>query len=265
LAVPEFKRQNNRKADYDFGVSTNKTIINHNHHKNLRSKNLIQSLSNSRNHLYFRRIILLINYEVIHLKVFFAIDPDDSTFDAMNIKNIVTLRLLSQQLAGTKFNTAKEIVSWMGAMQAQDFSMAKWAVGTRLPGSTDKIIQRAIDAGEIIRTHALRPTWHFVSPDDIYWILELSSPQIKSQMKSISKTLELTDSVFTKSNNLLERALAGNKHRTREELMIILRKAKINTDSFRSAHLMMQAELDGIVCSGITKDKKQTYTLLRNA
>jgi len=180
----------------------------------------------------------------------------------MNLRNIATIRLESQQIAGTTFKTPKEIVRWMGAMQAQDFYMAKWAVGIRLPTSTDRIVQQAIDSHEILRTHLLRPTWHFVSADDIYWMLELSAPQVKALMKSGNKSLELTNSVFKKSNSIIERALEGNKHLTREELMTILQQAKINTDSIRSAYLMMQAELDKIVCSGITKDKKQTYTLL---
>lgn len=180
----------------------------------------------------------------------------------MNNRDIAAARLVNQQIESTKFKTSNEMVGWMGAMQAQDFYMAKWALGLRLPGSTDKTIQQSIDRNEIIRTHVLRPTWHFVSPEDICWMLELSSPQIKSSMKSNNKILGLTDSIFAKSNGLIERALSGNKHLTREELMAVLKKAKINTDSYRSAHLMMHAELDKIVCSGIINNKKQTYTLL---
>ncbi len=180
----------------------------------------------------------------------------------MKTISIATSRLHNQQLEKTKFKTPNEVVSWMGAMQAQDFYMAKWAIGIRLPNSTEKIIETAIDQGEIIRTHLLRPTWHFVSRDDIYWMLELSSPQIKSLMKSNNKMLELTDSVFTKSNKIIEKSLAGNKHLTREELVAELTRAKIPTNITRSSNLLMRAELDKIICSGRTKNKKQTYTLL---
>ena len=89
----------------------------------------------------------------------------------MNFKNISGLRLVTQQIAATNFKTPKEIVSWMGAMQAQDYNMAKWAIGVRLQNTTDSIIEDAFNKGEILRTHVLRPTWHFVSADDIYWML----------------------------------------------------------------------------------------------
>lgn len=180
----------------------------------------------------------------------------------MNLQNIANLRMINQQIAGSKFLSAKELVSWMGAMQAQDFAMAKWAIGLRLPGSTEKDIETAIDNGEIIRTHLLRPTWHLVSSDDIYWMLRLTAPHIKSSMKSRDKQLGLDEKVYSKSNAILIDALQNNNHLTREELVVRLNEANIETSDNRAAHIMMQAELEGIICSGITKKKKQTYALL---
>src|SRR5436190_710808 len=116
----------------------------------------------------------------------------------MNLRDVANIRLSSQQITGTKFKTPVEIVSWMGAMQAQDYAMSKWAVGVRLPGSTDQLVENAINKGEIIRTHVLRPTWHLVSSADIYWMLELTAPQIKTAMKSRDKQLELSERVYTK-------------------------------------------------------------------
>jgi len=130
----------------------------------------------------------------------------------MNLADIAQFRLGSQQIAETKFKTAKDIVDWMGAMQAQDYAMVKWAIGVRLPNATDRAIETAIDNGEIIRTHLLRPTWHFVSADDIYWMLELTAPQIKASLKSRHKELELSEAIFVKSNALMEKALRGGKH-----------------------------------------------------
>ena len=180
----------------------------------------------------------------------------------MNLTDIAKMRLMSQQIAETKFKTAKDIVNWMGAMQAQDYIMAKWAVGVRLPNSTDQVIESAINNGEIIRTHLLRPTWHFVSADDIYWMLELTAPQIKASLKSRHKELGLSETIFAKSNTIIEKALRGGKHLIREELVNELRKAKIATNDNRASHLMLRAELDRIVCSGATKGGKQTYALL---
>lgn len=180
----------------------------------------------------------------------------------MTLNNIPHIRLLSQQLAKTTYKTAKEVVGWMGAMQAQDSAMAKWAIGIRLPNSTQKNIDEAINKGEIIRTHLLRPTWHFVSADDIYWILQLTAPQIKTIAKSRHATLGLTVDVLKKANTIITKALSGGKHLTRETLMSILNKAKITTDVYRSSHIMLCAELDGIVCSGAIQDNKSTYALL---
>lgn len=140
--------------------------------------------------------------------------------------------------------------------------MAKWALGVRLPGSTTDIIQAAIDRGEILRTHLLRPTWHFVSADDIYWMLELSAPRIKAFAKGRYRELELTAPILLKSYSILEKALSGGKHLIREELVSEFKKAKILTNDNRAAHLLMNAELEGLICSGAAKGKKQTYALL---
>lgn len=180
----------------------------------------------------------------------------------MNLTDISHLRLINQQIIASKFKTAKEIVGCMGAMQAQDFSMAKWAIGVRLLKSTDKLIESAIDKGEIIRTHLMRPTWHFVSSDDIYWMLELTAPQIKASLKSRDKELEINKFIYEKSNFIIENALHGGKHLFREELVSGLEQANIATDNNRASHLLLRAELDGIICSGTTKNNKITYALL---
>ena len=180
----------------------------------------------------------------------------------MNLTDITKIRLLSQQIAQTKFQTPKGIVSWMGAMQAQDYAMAKWGVGVRLPNSTDQAVGTALNNGEIIRTHLLRPTWHFVSADDIYWMLDLTSPKIRSSLKSRWKELELNETVFRKCNTLIEKTLGEEKHLNRNELVSEFKKNKIEIKDNRASHLLLRAELDGLICSGTTKDGKQTYALL---
>jgi len=157
----------------------------------------------------------------------------------------------------------------MGAMQAQDYPMAKWAVGIRRHGTTDKMVEAAFDKGEILRTHLLRPTWHFVSADDIYWMLELTAPQIIASMKFREKWLGLTKSIIAKSNRVIENALIPDRHLTRAELIAELNNANIRIDGYRSGHLLMRAELDGLICSGKvlnestdSPNRRQTYALL---
>jgi hypothetical protein len=180
----------------------------------------------------------------------------------MNLADIARIRLYTQQIAASRFTTPKEVVGWMGAMQAQDYAMSKWALGVRLPGSTERGIRGAIDRGEILRTHLMRPTWHLVSADDIYWLLALTAPQIKAGSQSRHNQQELTPETFRKSNVVIEKALVGGKHLTREELVAGFEMAKIPLGDNRAAHLLYWAELEGVVCSGPEKNGKPTYALL---
>ena len=180
----------------------------------------------------------------------------------MNVLDIINNRLVNQQLATTRFNTAKELVGWMGAMQAQDYNQAKWAIGVRLPHLTGEQIESAFNKGEILRTHLMRPTWHFVSANDIYWMLDLTAPQIKAALNSRHRELELTETTVRKSQEAMGKALSTNNSMTRDELLHELRKADIPTDLQQASHFMLRAEIDGVICSGVTKGKKQTYALL---
>ena len=180
----------------------------------------------------------------------------------MNLDEIALLRLENQQIAAPVLKTVNEVVRWLGAVQAQDYNMSEWAVGVRLPGSTANTIKSAINSGEIIRTHVLRPTWHLVSSGDIYWMLELSAPQIKGLSRSRDRELGLSETAFYRSNSIIEKALRDNQHLTREELVKLLAAAGFSNDNNRVAHLLMRAEIEGIIASGSIKNGKQTYALL---
>jgi hypothetical protein len=182
----------------------------------------------------------------------------------MTIKpdNITTLRSFNQQITFSKFRTAKEIAGWLGAIQAQDYNMAKWALGLRLQHSTEITINNEIDFGNIIRTHLLRPTWHIVSSRDIYWIQQLTAPRIRSSVKYRDRQLGLTDSIFKKCNKIIEKSLRDRNHKTREELIQELINARIRVDDNRASHIFLRAEIDGIICSGKQKNGKPTYAIL---
>ncbi len=180
----------------------------------------------------------------------------------MDQPEIALHRLSSQKLACTDLSTAPAVVSWMGAMQAQDYPMAKWAIGLRLPASTDQSIETALTNGDILRTHLLRPTWHFVTPADIGWLIDLTASQIKAGQRSRDHDLELTEETYAKSNRIIERALSGGDHLPRESLIALLNQAGIATDQNRASHLFMRAELEKLICSGVTRGNKTTYALL---
>jgi Winged helix DNA-binding domain len=175
---------------------------------------------------------------------------------------IIRLRLHHQQVSSPGFKQPAELVRWMGAMQAQEYAMAKWAVGLRLPDSSDDAIEAAFNAGEILRTHVLRPTWHFVHPADIRWLLRLSAPRVNAVNAYMYRQCELDQSVFRRSHAVLAKALAGNTHLTRNELSTFLARRRIRGDGVRLSCLMMRAELDGIICSGPRKGRQFTYALL---
>lgn len=180
----------------------------------------------------------------------------------MKSTDISNLRLISQQVAIQEFKTAKNLVSWMCAVQAQDFNMAKWAIGLRLSDATEKMVESAIDNGEVIRTHLLRPTWHIVASDDIYWLLELTASKIKASMKGRDRELGITEMTYGKSNAVIENMLSGGNHLSREEIVTELIRYGVPADNNRAAHLLVRAELEGIICSGKMKANKVTYALL---
>lgn len=172
-------------------------------------------------------------------------------------------RLANQQLGATHLRTPHEVVAWFGAMQAQEFAMAKWAVSLRLPGTaTDATIHDAFNRGAILRTHVLRPTWHFVAPADIRWMIALTAPRVQAFNAYMNRQLGLDRTIFKRSNAAIVKALTGGQHLTRAALEPALRRAKVPTDGTRLAHLLMQAELDALVCSGPRVGQQFTYALL---
>ncbi|SFD78447.1 Winged helix DNA-binding domain-containing protein [Chitinophaga sp. CF118] len=180
----------------------------------------------------------------------------------MTSRTIAHHRLINQQITGADFSEPDELIRWMGCIQAQDFAAAKWAIGNRINGITEAEIDRQFNDGIILRTHILRPTWHFVSPEDIGWILKLSAPKIKVFNKTLHRKLGIDENTLTRSKHIIAKALMDGKQLTREQLIVLLKKGKINTDDIRSNFLMMDAELDGMICSGARHGKQFTYALL---
>ncbi|MDH6306590.1 hypothetical protein M2459_003315 [Parabacteroides sp. PF5-5] len=180
----------------------------------------------------------------------------------MNDATIRRVRLYNQLLTTCSLKEPQEVVSWMGAMQAQAYSMAKWAIGLRLPETTDRLVEQAINEGKIIRTHIMRPTWHFVSADDIYWMLELTAPRIKSIIKNYHKHFNDDDLYLERTTPLMLKVLEKEPHLTKQEIADRMNATGLDIDLHRLGNVMTWAELDAVVCNGIVKGSKQTYCLL---
>ncbi|KAF2507436.1 winged helix DNA-binding domain-containing protein [Flavobacterium foetidum] len=178
----------------------------------------------------------------------------------MTHQEIAHRRLVSQKLYKTSQCPPEEIVKHFGAMQAQDYAMSKWAVGSRCEAS-EREIEEAINSAKIIRTHILRPTWHLVAAEDIYWMLDLSGPQVKRLFASLATQHGYDDKKLDQINSAIEKLLSGNQHLTREEIMQELNIQKSAGD-LSPVIVMMNAELEGLVCNGKMKGKQITYALL---
>ena len=175
---------------------------------------------------------------------------------------ITTTRLASQQLSGTSLKTAVDMVRWFGAVQAQEYAQTKWGIGLRMPHLSDAAIESEITEGTILRTHLLRPTWHFVTAADISWMVALTAPRVEAVNAFMYRKLELDKAVFNKCNKIIQKILSGNKHLTRDEINSVLKKNKIEASGLRLVYIMMHAELQGIVCSGKRRGNQFTYALL---
>ena len=187
----------------------------------------------------------------------FRVKESDSTLA------ISDQRLQNQRLTRPGPRNPEKLVAWMGAVQAQEYGPAKWGLALRSsPGATDSAIERAIDQGRILRTHLLRPTWHFVAAADIRWMLELTGPHVHRTMSSYDRQLGLDADLMTRATSVIERALDDHRYLTRRELGAHLMRAGLPGTSRELAHIAMYAELEGVICSGPRRGKQFTYALL---
>jgi DNA glycosylase AlkZ-like len=179
------------------------------------------------------------------------------------IDHIAERRLRNQRIVGTAHRRPEDVVSWLGAVQAQEYPAARWGLALRMKGrTTDAEIARAIDEGRILRTHVMRPTWHFVTPQDIRWMLELTGPRVRQRMAHYGRQAGLDASTVTRALGIFERALGGGHHLTRGELGQHLARAGVPMKGVPLALVTMYAELDGLICSGAYRGKQLTYALL---
>ena len=154
------------------------------------------------------------------------------------------------------------MVNWLVAVQAQEYASAKWALGLRLDNAVDADIENAFTNGSILRTHLLRPTWHFVLPSDIRWLLALTGPRVNKLNAFMYRREGLDEAILKKSQDVIANALQGGHQFTRDELGVSLKKLasglkKGSTWYISSCH----AELNGVICSGARRGKQFTYAL----
>jgi hypothetical protein len=176
---------------------------------------------------------------------------------------IATRRLRNQYITRTGHRQPADVVAWLGAVQSQEYEAAKWALGLRMrEGTLGTEIDAAFDRGSLLRTHVMRPTWHFVTPADIRWLLELTAQRVHRTMAPYNRKLELDPRTLVRGTRVIERSLGDRQYLTRAELAERLQRANLAMTGQRLAHLALYAELEGVICSGPRRGKKFTYALL---
>lgn len=147
-------------------------------------------------------------------------------------------------------------------MQSQEYLSAKWALALRAPGLTGDAIDEALAPGDILRTHILRPTWHFVTPDDIRWLLALTGPRIDALARPQYRQLDLNDESLSRMHDVIVDSLSEGAHLTRAEIGEHLARAGIEAASRKLGYIAYSAEVAGHICSGPMVGKQHTYALL---
>ena len=180
---------------------------------------------------------------------------------AMSNFSITRLRLQNQHLLNPEFTSPADIVRYMGAVQSQDYAGAKWALGLRLKNAADALIDKALADGNIIRTHVLRPTWHFVHPEDVRWMLQLTAKRIQATAASYHRQLQLDAQILAKCEKLIVKALKGRQQLARDEIAAFFNQHSVATNEQRFVHIMEHLELEQLVCSGGREGKQFTYAL----
>ena len=171
-------------------------------------------------------------------------------------------RLHNHHLSGRPLPDPAAVVRHLGASQAQEYTMAKWSLGQRSEGADDAAVQAALDAGRILRTHVLRPTWHFVAPEDLRWMLALTGPRVRQLSRYYERASGIDDDLVDRATAVIGEALQGGNHLIRPQVQDALAQRGIEANGVRLAYLIMAAELAAVAVSGVLRGKQRTYALL---
>ena len=171
-------------------------------------------------------------------------------------------RLRAQRLAGTAFATPADVVSWFGAVQAQDYAGALWALGLRTTGATEASVEQALVDRSIVRTWPLRGTLHFAAAADVRWMLRVFGAQTIARNARRFRQFGLDQQVFNRCTAVTIKALEGGRQLSRPQLYARFEKAGVKTGGMRGLHIVWKLAHDGLICFGARDGKQQTFVLL---
>ena len=177
--------------------------------------------------------------------------------------NPVAIRLLNQQLIAPQFDTPAEVVRYMGAMQAQEYRMMRWAVAMRTRKPSHKAFKQAFDEGQIIRLHLMRGTWQLVCAEDYWSMIDLFAPKAIAVTKGWmnSNKISIPDDELMRVRDILIQSATDKRSVTKEDFILALADRNLQMDDHRLSYHIRMAELSGVLCSGDLLPMKATYAL----
>lgn len=179
----------------------------------------------------------------------------------IRLDQVLARRLAVQRLTSPAAADVATVVRHLVCVQAQELGISRYSLGLRT-GLDDAAIRAALDVGDVVRTHVLRPTWHYVMADDLRWLLDLTSDKVVSGLGARYRRLGLTAEVQAASEKVVTAVLDGGPAATRAELAERFAADGLPGDGDRVGALMLLAELRGLVCSGPLRGRTHTYRLL---
>ena len=186
--------------------------------------------------------------------------------ESVTPERLLARRLANQHLAATRTADPAELVAHFGAVQAQEYGQALWAVGLRTSQATVGTVEAAVERGEILRTWPMRGTIHFVAAGDARWMVELLAGRRIRQMTGVYRKIGLTDEVLSRSGEIVAEALRGGRRVRRKDLYSLLIGHGVDCSASprgsRGGHILGYLSMAGLICLGPLDGRQQTFVLL---
>lgn len=183
----------------------------------------------------------------------------------MTLQEIARLRLLHQQIDRPAFETPGDVVSWMGALQAQDYAWGLWSVGLRLAhhvAATAAMVESALAERIIVRTWPMRGTLHIVAAADVRWMVDLLGPIALARAATRRRDLGVDEATIGRAADLLVAALEGGRQLARPDALALFERNGIATAGNRGMHILVHLAMSGLLCLGVQQGRQPAFTLL---
>lgn len=179
----------------------------------------------------------------------------------MDVQGILEHRLLNQYISSDARQEPESVLAHLGAVQAQDYPAALWAIGLRSKSGTRSDVEAAVTKRKIARTWLMRGTLHFASSSDVGWMLKLFSPRLVNTAIARDRHLGLSDETVKKTKSLFRRALQGGKRLSRTDMYRVMERGGVPATDNLGYHMLYRAAWDGLICFGPHSGKEPTFVL----